>query len=175
MRLRETLHNCFCFFFSCFFFVFFPLLRCEGEPARLLTSSSSDKPPSQSSEPSFSGSRITAYTNVYSSLTFSILSRMSGDSPGCRPSGRQRRCRARTWSAARTRSLGEWGRQSSHGDQDPTSDSPGGLHGYQCQPCLSEMGKSILDHSWVSGIHFMQAVCLQVKDDCLLRVLKPSS
>ena len=53
-------YNCFCFFLSCFRLCFLPEWRWEGEPALLFISSSSEKLLSQSSAPSFSGSRITA-------------------------------------------------------------------------------------------------------------------
>ena len=46
------------------------------------------------------------------------------------------------------------GLQSSHGGQDPASDSLEGLHGCQCQPFLSEMGESIKDHSLLSFSDF---------------------
>ena len=57
-----NIYNCFCFFFSRLVFCFLPLvLRWEGEPALLFTSSSSEKLLlSPSSAPSFSGSNMTA-------------------------------------------------------------------------------------------------------------------
>ena len=96
-RICATVYNCFCFFFSCFLFCFLfptPPPRWEGDPALLLTSSSSEKLLSVSSVPSFSGNNITAYKTSKGLLSKFLLFMKSFssfviDSPECKSFGIQ--------------------------------------------------------------------------------------